>query len=140
MAWSETKAFIVKKSIEGPQTNEIPSTFLHNHPDAVFYLDKGAGEDLTRFKVPWTIKGDKEDPIVPNTKFWICKMVQWLCHLVKKPILRLTFEDYEDNGLSHLVMNVAKGKVEDLNLYVYKQINSKITGWPLGDKPENEPA
>jgi glucosamine-6-phosphate deaminase len=43
MAWSETKANIVKKSIEGPQTNEIPSTFLHNHQDAVFYLDKGSG-------------------------------------------------------------------------------------------------
>ena len=76
---------------------------------------------------------------MPNTKFWICKMVQWLCHQVKKPILRLTFEDFEDNGLSHLVMNVAKGKVEDLNLYVYKQLSSKITGWPLGDKPLNEP-
>lgn len=59
MAWSESKAPIVKASIEGPQTNDIPSTFLHNHPDAVFYLDKGAGEDLTRFKTPWVIKGDK---------------------------------------------------------------------------------
>lgn len=74
---------------------------------------------------------------MPNTKFWICKMVQWLCHEVKKPILRLTFEDYEDKGLSPLVMNVASGHVEDLNLYVYKQINSKITGWPLGDRPKD---
>ncbi len=59
MAWSESKAVIVKKSIEGPQTNDIPSTFLHNHLDAQFYLDKGAGETLTRFKTPWIIKGDK---------------------------------------------------------------------------------
>ena len=43
MAWSQSKAYIVKKSIEGPQTNDIPSTFLQNHPDAKFYLDKGAG-------------------------------------------------------------------------------------------------
>lgn len=33
-------------------------------------------------------------------------------------------------------MDVAGGKVEDLNLFVYKQINSKITGWPLGDRPK----
>lgn len=91
MAWSQSKAYIVKKSIEGPQTNDIPSTFLQNHPDAKFYLDKGAGQGLSRFKTPWIIKGDKEDPIVPNTKYWIKKMVQWLCHQVNKPILRLTF-------------------------------------------------
>jgi len=29
MAWSESKADIVMRSIEGPPSNEIPSTFLH---------------------------------------------------------------------------------------------------------------
>lgn len=38
---------------------DIPSTFLHDHPNAVFFLDKGASEELTRFKFPWIIKGDK---------------------------------------------------------------------------------
>lgn len=79
MAWGENKAYIVKKSIEGPQTIDIPSTFLHDHPDSVFYLDKGAGDDLSRFKIPWTIKGDIEDPIIPYTKYWISRMVFWLC-------------------------------------------------------------
>lgn len=136
MAWSESKALIVQKSIEGPQTNDIPSTFLHNHPDAVFYLDRGAGEQLSRFKIPWTIKGDKEDPIVPYTKYWVIKMVFWLCDKVKKPILRLTFGDYEDHGLSPLVMDVAKGNYEDLNLFAYKHVHSKITGWPVGGRPD----
>jgi glucosamine-6-phosphate deaminase len=58
MAWSESKAMIVKKTIEGPETPENPATFLHNHPDAVFYLDRAAGEQLSRFNIPWTIKGD----------------------------------------------------------------------------------
>lgn len=44
MAWSESKAPIVQKSIEGPKIMDIPSTFLHDHPNAVFYLDKGASE------------------------------------------------------------------------------------------------
>ena len=43
MAWSEGKADVVKRSIEGDISNEVPSTFLHNHPDATFYLDKSAG-------------------------------------------------------------------------------------------------
>lgn len=94
MAWGENKAYIVKKSIEGPQVIDIPSTFLHNHPDACFYLDKGAGEDLSRFRIPWTIKGDYEDPVIPYTNYWISRMVFWLCKEVKKPILRLSFQDY----------------------------------------------
>ncbi len=61
-------------------------------------------------------------------------MIIWLCNQVKKPILRLKFEDYEDHELSSLAMDCAHGKVEDLNLYVYKQIVSKITGWPLGGR------
>lgn len=62
-------------------------------------------------------------------------MIFWLSREVKKPILRLSFEDYEDHGLSPLIMDVAKGHVEDLNLFAYKQLHSKITGWPLGDRP-----
>jgi glucosamine-6-phosphate deaminase len=29
MAWSESKAYIVKRSLEGALSNDIPSTFLH---------------------------------------------------------------------------------------------------------------
>ena len=43
MGWSESKSYIVKKSIEKEKTNDIPSTFLHDHPDATFVLDKAAG-------------------------------------------------------------------------------------------------
>lgn len=31
-------------------------------------------------------------------------------------------------------MDCANGNVEDLNLFAYKQIISKITGWPLGGR------
>lgn len=33
-------------------------------------------------------------------------------------------------------MDTAKGNVEDLNLYAYKIVHNKITGWPLGDRPK----
>ena len=35
-------------------------------------------------------------------------------------------------------MDVAKGQVEDLNLFVYKNLHKKITGWPLGNRPAEE--
>ena len=134
MAWSESKAPIVKKTIEGQTESNIPSTFLHDHPDIVFYLDKAAGWKLTRFNTPWVIKGDIEDPVVPKNTYWILKSVTWLSKKIKKPILRLTYDDYEDHNLSQLVVECAHGNVETLNLYVFKVIQSKITGWPLSDK------
>ena len=63
-------------------------------------------------------------------------MVIWLSKKVEKPILRLTYEDYEDHGLAPLLMETAGGKAEDLNLFTYKKIISKITGWPIGNRPE----
>ena len=33
-------------------------------------------------------------------------------------------------------MECAKGKVEDLNLFCYKKLISKITGWPVGNRPD----
>lgn len=73
--------------------------------------------------------------MIPKTKYWILKIIFWLSGKVNKPLLRLTFEDYEDFGLSYLVMDCAGGRVEDLNLFAYKQLLSKISGWPLGDRP-----
>ena len=136
MAWSQSKSYIVKRSIEGEKSNVIPSTFLHDHPNAVFYLDKAAGSELSRFNIPWTIKGDIEDPKVPYSVYWVNKMVLWLSQRVEKPILRLTYEDYEDHGLAPLVMDCASGKVEDLNLFIFKKMVPKITGWPIGNRPE----
>ena len=135
MGWSESKSYIVKKSIEQERSNDIPSTFLHDHPDATFVLDKAAGEKLTRFKTPWTIRGDIEDPVVPKSPYWVIQSVCWLCVKAQKPFLRLTFTDYEDHNLSELVNFCANGSVEDLNLYCYKEVMAKITGWPLGHRP-----
>jgi hypothetical protein len=67
---------------------------LHEHRDASFFLDKAAGELLTRFNTPWTIKGDIEDPVVPKSPYWIVKSLIWLSLKAKKPLLRLTYNDY----------------------------------------------
>jgi len=53
---------------------------------------------------PWTIKGDTEDPIVPKSQYWILTSVIWLAEKVNKPILRLEYEDYEDNNLADLIV------------------------------------
>jgi len=51
---------------------------LQSHSDCTIILDKAAGEKLTRFNTPWTIRGDVEDPVVPFTSYWVLKCVTWL--------------------------------------------------------------
>ena len=66
----------------------------------------------------------------------IKKAVVWLCSRVKKSILRLTYEDYEDNSLLDLVIQVGKGKAEAVNLVVFNWLRDTITGWPAGGRPD----
>lgn len=46
MAWGEKKASIVKKAIQGPVTADVAASFLQDHPNATFLLDKAASADL----------------------------------------------------------------------------------------------
>lgn len=50
----------------------------------------------------------------------------------------MTYEDYENNSLAKLITTVGNGKAEAVNLYAHRLIGSKITGWPLGERPEGE--
>ncbi len=45
LAFSEGKSQIVYKSIEGPITPEIPTTFLQKHGDCTFILDESVNND-----------------------------------------------------------------------------------------------
>ena len=132
MAWGENKADIVQKTIEGPTTIDIPATLLADHKDFVMYIDRPASAKLSRFVKPWTIRGDVEDPEITFDEFWALKAVVWMSTSINKPILRLTYEDYEDNSLASLVTTVGNSKAEAVNLYAYKLIEGKVTGWPLG--------
>jgi glucosamine-6-phosphate deaminase len=55
MAWSEKKAPIVTTCIEGDMKREIPATYLQEHKNCEFILDKPAASTLTRFTAPWTV-------------------------------------------------------------------------------------
>lgn len=47
LAWGEAKAAIVKEALTGPVTDQISASFLQQHPDATFYLDREAASALT---------------------------------------------------------------------------------------------
>jgi glucosamine-6-phosphate deaminase len=50
MAWGEGKAAVIKKAVEGPVTDQIPSSFLQRHRDCQVILDDASASELTRRK------------------------------------------------------------------------------------------
>ena len=126
MAWGQHKAPVVCKAVEGHSTEQIPASLLQQHKDCVFILDKQAAEELTRFKSPW-LTGECE---------WSPKMIRKaVCTMalkLGKPILMLTDHDYNDHGLSDLL--VEHGNSYEINLMVFNGMRNTITGWP-GGKP-----
>ena len=56
---------------------------------------------------------------------------------LKKPVLSLTNTDYNEYGLSDLL--VEKGDAYEINLQVYYMLRDTITGWPGGKPNVNLP-
>lgn len=125
MAWG-FKAPIVAQAVEGNMTEQVPASLLQQHTDCSFVLDEPAASELTRIKSPW-LTGECE---------WTPKMIKRavvnLSLKLKKPVLSLTNYDYNENGLSDLL--VEAGDAYQINLQVYYQLRDSITGWP-GGKP-----
>jgi len=125
MAWG-MKAPIVKKAVEGVVTEQVPASLLQEHDNCLFVLDEVAAAELTRFKSPW-LTGECE-----WTPAMMRKAVVNMALKLEKPVLSLTNSDYNDNGLSDLL--VEKGDAYEINLQVYYMLRDSITGWP-GGKP-----
>ncbi|GAB3417436.1 glucosamine-6-phosphate deaminase [Niabella aquatica] len=126
MAWNEKKAAIVKKAVEGNISADIPATYLQLSNNIEFILDKGAASQLTRFDLPWLTHN------VVWTDELIKKAVVWLSLKVDKAILKLTDEDYNNNGMAQLVAE--KGPAYNINIKIFNELQRTITGWP-GGKP-----
>ncbi len=126
MAWGEGKANIIKKSVEDEVTNRIPASFLQEHNNAVFVLDKEASSKLTRINRPWLV-----EKVIWTDKL-TRKAVLGLALELKKPILMLTDADYIENGMSDLLAD--SGPAYDINIDIFNKLQNTITGWP-GGKP-----
>jgi glucosamine-6-phosphate deaminase len=125
MAWG-SKANIVAKSVEGNVTEQIPASILQQHNDCTFVIDELASSELTRIKSPW----------LTGECTWTIKMIKRavinLALKLGKPVLSLNTVDYNENGLSDLL--VEKGDAYEINLQVFYLLRDSITGWP-GGKP-----
>jgi glucosamine-6-phosphate deaminase len=126
MAWGEGKGPIVQKAVEGPVTDQIPSTFLQKHSNTQVILDEAASSKLTRIKTPWLV-----DSCEWNEKL-IQKAVVWLGLHLKKPVLKLTNHDYMEHGMGDIITEF--GSAYQVNIKIFNTLQHTITGWP-GGKP-----
>lgn len=126
MAWGESRAAIVKKTVEEPANANVPASFLQGHAHAKVVVDLPASEDLTRISQPWKVTSCEW-----NDKL-IRRAIVWLCQMTGKPILKLTDKDYNDWGLGELL--ALFGSAYNVNIKIFNDLQHTITGWP-GGKP-----
>jgi len=124
LAWNGKKAPIIKKAVEGAISTEVPATYLQLSGNAEFVIDEDAAVELTRFDKPWLVKDCRWTDVL------IRKAVVWLAQTLGKPILKLTENDYNANGMAQLATEL--GPVYNINIRIFNNIQHTITGWPGG--------
>ncbi|WP_321332463.1 glucosamine-6-phosphate deaminase [uncultured Bacteroides sp.] len=126
MAWGEDKANMIKECVEGAVTDTIPASYLQTHNNAQVAIDLSSAANLTRIQRPWLVTAcEWNDKLIRSA-------IVWLCSLTKKPILKLTNKDYNENGLSELL--ALYGSAYNVNIKIFNDLQHTITGWP-GGKP-----
>ncbi len=126
MAWGEGKAHIVKKAAEGDISDQVPATYLQEHPNCNIILDHASSAELKRVKTPWLLGAiDWNEALIRKAVIWLSKKLQ-------KPILKLTNRDYTDNGMADIVTEF--DSAYNINLKIFESLKRTITGWP-GGKP-----
>ncbi|HJB85582.1 MAG TPA: PIG-L family deacetylase [Candidatus Alistipes merdigallinarum] len=127
IAWGEEKAQVIENIVEGEHQLLVPATCLQEHKNVEVVIDEGAASQLTRIKTPWLVGRCQWPPRFIRTA------VLWLCDQVKKPILKLTYQDYVDNRLGQL-LEISGMAYDEINIQVFNDLQHTITGWP-GGKP-----
>ena len=126
ISWGESKASIIKETIEGQVVDTTPATCLQHHANVKAIIDLSSASGLTRISYPWLVTKCEWDNKL------IRRAIIWLCGLTGKPILKLTNKDYNVNGLGELL--ALYGSAYNVNIDIFNDIQHTITGWP-GGKP-----
>lgn len=124
IAFGEHKTPIVCRAVEEGVSQDISASYLQQHPKTTCYLDRAAAAKLTRMQTPWLVGScDWDDKLTLNA-------VIWLSMKLEKSILKLTDEDYLENGLGELA-HIHQGAY-NANLLAFRNLMQTITGWPGG--------
>ena len=124
MALGEHKASIIRKSVEGEVTDEIPATYLQKHPSATFVIDEASASHLTAVKTPWLVGHCEWTPKLEK------RAVIWLSRTVNKPLQKLCSTDFIEHHLHELLR--ACGPIEAIRQRVFESLLSGLCTHPAG--------
>jgi len=133
LAWGQHKAEIVGAAVEGPVTPQVTASFLQEHDQVQFVIDRAAAGALTRYRTPWLL-GALGDLGLEWDPAMVRRAIIWLSQLRKKAVLKLTDDDYNEAGLQDLLR--IQGSAYEVNLAGFYQLQHTITGWPGGRDPK----
>jgi glucosamine-6-phosphate deaminase len=127
MAFGEHKAPIVQRAVEGAVSDSVAASFLQQHPDATFLLDRAAAGDLAAVSRPWTIGP------VDWTPRLIRKAVVGLSLQAKKALLKLSDDDFREHELYELLREYGPASV--LGRRVFDELMATLCPHPGGLEP-----
>ncbi len=119
----------MQQAVEGAVTELLPASYLQAHNDVKFIIDDACAVELTRNKSALVNRYGCAGPAM------IKEAVTHLALAVNKPTLKLTNNDYNENGLSELL--ALYGQAYDIDIDVFNWLQHTITGWP-GGKPNDD--
>ncbi len=128
MAFGEHKAAIVQKTLEQEVHEPVPASFLQDHRDTEFLLDPAAAGQLASVRRPWEVGP------VRWTEALIRHAVIWLSLKVKKPLLKLSDEDFREHHLYDLLRE--RGPAEAIGERVFADRFATICSRPAGEDPQ----
>lgn len=128
LSFGEHKAKITQKAVETPISEAVTASFLQQHNDATFLIDRAAAGELAAFKNPWTLGS------VAWTPQLIRRAVIWLSLKVDKGLLKLSDDDYRENELSELLREY--GPASKLGQRVFDEMMGTICKEPAGSTPK----
>ncbi len=127
LAFGEHKGPIVQRAVEGPVSDSVTASYLQQHPDATFLLDRPASGELTALRTPWSVGPVDWAPAL------IRKAVIWLSLKVKKALLKLYDDDFREHELYELLRE--HGPAERLGRRVFDELTATICDNPGGAAP-----
>ncbi|MCB0719949.1 MAG: glucosamine-6-phosphate deaminase [Bacteroidetes bacterium] len=119
MATGEHKAPIIRRAVEEKQSSDVSATYLQNHPNTSFYLDRASASQLTRVQTPWLVRHVEWDDLLAK------RAVIWLSETVEKPIQWLDASDFHRHHLHDLVHGYSS--VDHLCQQIYEDLRGRIT-------------
>ena len=128
LATGEHKAPILRRAVEDDPSVEVTASYLQNHANATFYIDRAAANELTREKTPWLVREVEWDSLMAK------RAVIWLSEKLDKAILHLDAADFHRNHLHSLVYIFQD--IDELCLVVFEDLRQRIVY--RGGLPKNE--